>query len=492
MFLINLFLYIISDDIPESFDSRVKWPNCVSKVYNQGSCGACYAFSVATAFSMRYCIRNNLSEIINFSAQNLVDCLGGCQGEYPTDTWNYLNKSGITTEKCLSYKRTQGKCESKCDSNNVKFNRYYAGESKILDSEIEIKKEILKNGPVTSAMNLYGDYYTYQSGIYIHDSNNNNLIGLHSIVILGWGVKDNIKYWLIQDSYGESRGEKGFFKVKIGDDCGVGAMGFCDQIEGKFNDYDGKDNITDINEEKTDKNREDKTEEKTDKKSEDKTEEKTDKKSEDKTEENDDKKSEDKKEEKTDKKNENKNNENTNNKSIDKTEEKTDKNSEDKINENANNKSEDKNNEIANNKSEDKNGEKTDKKKEDKNNENSNNMNENKNNENSNNMNEDKNEEKTDKKSEDKNNENSNNMIEDKNDENNKSNNKNNENANKKSEDKKEENNNSMNEDINEENDDPDNEDEIIKINFNKGNRICIFIEIKYLLIFIFISFLLF
>ena len=161
--LISLFLCIISDDIPESFDSRIKWPNCVSKVYNQGSCGACYAFSVATAFSMRYCIRNNLSEIINFSAQNLINCLSGCEGEFPDVTWNYLNSSGITTEECLSYKGAKRNCDSKCDSNNVKFNKYYAGETKYLvTGENEIKEEILKNGPVTTMMYIYEDYFYYK------------------------------------------------------------------------------------------------------------------------------------------------------------------------------------------------------------------------------------------------------------------------------------------------------------------------------------------
>ena len=122
--LISLYSCILSDDIPESFDARVKWPNCVPKIQNQGGCGDCYAFSVSTAFSMRYCIRNNLPEIIYFSAQNLVNCLSGCKGEFPDVSWNFLNSSGITTEECLSYKGTQRDCNSKCDSNNVKFNKY--------------------------------------------------------------------------------------------------------------------------------------------------------------------------------------------------------------------------------------------------------------------------------------------------------------------------------------------------------------------------------
>ena len=104
---------------------------------------------------MRYCIRNKLSKIINFSAQNLINCLSGCEGEFPDVTWNYLNSSGITTEECLSYKGAKRNCDSKCDSNNVKFNKYYAGKTKFFEDETEIKKEILKNGPVTSMMELF-------------------------------------------------------------------------------------------------------------------------------------------------------------------------------------------------------------------------------------------------------------------------------------------------------------------------------------------------
>ena len=241
--LISLFLYIISDDIPEFFDCRIKWPKCVPKIYNQGSCGSCYAFSVATAFSMRYCIRNNLPEIIYFSAQNLVNCLSGCKGEYPDVTWIYLNKNGITREECFSYKGTSCNCISKCESNNVKFNKYYAGEQKSLYDENKIKEEILKNGPVTSAMDLYQDYFDYKSGIYVHDKKYNKVKGLHSITIMGWGVEGDDKYWLIQDSYGESKGENGFIKVKIGDSSGAGQSAFFDYKEGKYNEYNEEDNI---------------------------------------------------------------------------------------------------------------------------------------------------------------------------------------------------------------------------------------------------------
>ena len=230
-----------SELIPDSFDSRQKWPNCVPKIYDQGSCGACYAMSVSTAFSMRYCIRNELSEIIYFSPQNLINCLSGCKGEFPDVTWDYLNNNGISTEKCISYKGNSNRCNIECDSKNDKFNKYYAGKTKFLEDEIEIKKEILNNGPVTTMMYLYNDYYDYRSGVYTHNTKNNNVIGYHSITIMGWGIENGVKYWLIQDSYGKSKGENGFIKIKIGDDCGAGATAFCDEIEGKYIEYKEED-----------------------------------------------------------------------------------------------------------------------------------------------------------------------------------------------------------------------------------------------------------
>ena len=99
----------------------------------------------------------------------------------------------------------------------------------------------MTNGPVTSMMYLYKDYYDYKSGIYSHNYGD-NILGFHAISIIGWGMEDNIKYWIIQDSYGTSKGENGYLKIKIGDDSGAGKTAFCDELEGKYMDYDDENN----------------------------------------------------------------------------------------------------------------------------------------------------------------------------------------------------------------------------------------------------------
>merc|ERR1719456_503468 len=49
-------------EIPDSFDSATKVPNCadnVKKIHNQGTCGSCWAFGTLSAVDSRLCIATN-------------------------------------------------------------------------------------------------------------------------------------------------------------------------------------------------------------------------------------------------------------------------------------------------------------------------------------------------------------------------------------------------------------------------------------------------
>jgi C1A family cysteine protease len=45
--------------IPESFDARTVWPNCIHPILNQGSCDGCWAFGTTSTFTDRICIASN-------------------------------------------------------------------------------------------------------------------------------------------------------------------------------------------------------------------------------------------------------------------------------------------------------------------------------------------------------------------------------------------------------------------------------------------------
>ena len=91
----------------------------------------------------------------------------------------------------------------------------------VLFGENDIKREILKNGPVISNMEVHTDFLTYKSGVYSKDEDTPKFTGSHSIKIVGWGVEDGSeeepnkgnKYWIIENSWGEDWGMNGYAKI---------------------------------------------------------------------------------------------------------------------------------------------------------------------------------------------------------------------------------------------------------------------------------------
>ncbi len=47
-------------------------------------------------------------------------------------------------------------------------------------------------------------------------------LGAHAVKIIGWGIENNEKYWLINNSFGIKWGDQGFFKMLRGvGECGI-------------------------------------------------------------------------------------------------------------------------------------------------------------------------------------------------------------------------------------------------------------------------------
>jgi len=89
----------------------------------------------------------------------------------------------------------------------------------------DIQTEIMTNGPVEAGFYVYSDFSTYSGGIYQKsDSSDNYYLGQHAIKVLGWGIENNVPYWLCANSWSSDWGEKGFFRILRGsDECGIEA-----------------------------------------------------------------------------------------------------------------------------------------------------------------------------------------------------------------------------------------------------------------------------
>ncbi|KAF7258671.1 hypothetical protein EG68_04211, partial [Paragonimus skrjabini miyazakii] len=177
-------------------------------------------------------------------------CGFGCEGGYPGKAWDYWKRSGIVTggsmeqqtgcqpypfptcshlgkghhPPCPKTFSETPECVRQCHQGYPKKysdDLYFASESyNIQDREEEIMHELMNNGPVQGSIDVYEDFLNYNEGIYQHVAG--KILTVHAIKLLGWGVENGTKYWLLANSWNEDWGENGFFRMLRGtDECGI-------------------------------------------------------------------------------------------------------------------------------------------------------------------------------------------------------------------------------------------------------------------------------
>lgn len=241
---------------PASFDSRQQWPNCPSipLIRDQSSCGSCWAFGAAEAMSDRICIGSKGAKKTLVSTENLLSCCYlcgmGCNGGQLYPAWEYWKLSGlvsgglygdkgscqpysmppcshhVTSTKypaCPSSEYPTPKCKRTCTPESgldYKQDKTHATHVYEVSGADRIKTEISTNGPVEGAFTVYEDFVTYKSGVYSYKTG--RALGGHAIRILGYGTENGVDYWLIANSWNETWGENGYFKIRRGtNECGI-------------------------------------------------------------------------------------------------------------------------------------------------------------------------------------------------------------------------------------------------------------------------------
>jgi len=227
---------------PESYDPRDYYPNCSSMkmVRDQSACGSCWAVGSVAAISDRTCIGENADIVL--SAEDMLACSGGggCDGGQPAEAFNYWEEDGVVTEDCRPYPfpscdhhipGSQNPCPSEdyptpactreCkNGQSWKDDKHYASNVYYVEGHDDIVAELAMNGPCEASFAVYEDFAVYTGGIYHHTSG--GLLGYHAVKLLGYGVEDGTKYWLLTNSWNEHWGEKGFFRMLRGnDECGI-------------------------------------------------------------------------------------------------------------------------------------------------------------------------------------------------------------------------------------------------------------------------------
>jgi len=239
---------------PEEFDARKQWPKCESMgmIRDQSDCGSCWAFGAVEAMSDRECIKHGKDVILSAEDMNSCSGAGSCNGGYPSSAYNFWERTGVVTEQCVKYSlpscdhhipnstnpcsghiKPTPACKKTCvDDPSIVFADDKRKASKVytVRGEADMMTELSTNGPCEGAFSVYEDFMTYTSGIYKHVSGGYE--GGHAIRILGYGVDNGVKYWLIANSWNVHWGEKGYFRILRGsNECGIENTMWCGLAE---------------------------------------------------------------------------------------------------------------------------------------------------------------------------------------------------------------------------------------------------------------------
>lgn len=214
-------------NVPDSFDARQQWPNCIHPIRDQQHCGSCWAFAASEVLSDRFCIASNGQIDVVLSPEDMVSCDTGdmgCNGGYLDASWEYLRNEGIVSDDCLPYSSGDGQtgyCPSEfsygqCPT-GAEFKKYRASGYTHYNSICDIQQAIMNEGPVETGFTVYRDLMAYQGGVYTSDCSQQ--LGGHAVKIVGWGNEGGRKYWIIANSWNSGWGESGFIRIEIGQSC---------------------------------------------------------------------------------------------------------------------------------------------------------------------------------------------------------------------------------------------------------------------------------
>jgi C1A family cysteine protease len=196
---------------PPAVDWRNKNGNWTTPVQDQASCGSCVSFATIATIESRVKIAcNNAGLTPDYSEAFLFYCgCGNCcpSGWNFSPALNFCQTTGVCRNSDFPYTPGNQPCPA-----GLTPQFKITGWNAILP--VADRKNILATkGPLVAGMAVYGDFYSYQSGVYKHVSG--ELKGYHAVSCVGYD--DAQQCWICKNSWGTNWGEAGYFRIGYGE-----------------------------------------------------------------------------------------------------------------------------------------------------------------------------------------------------------------------------------------------------------------------------------
>ncbi|XP_007017656.2 PREDICTED: zingipain-2 [Theobroma cacao] len=221
----NLQLPGLVRDIPASMDWRTK--GAVTKVKDQGSCGACWSFSATGAIEgINKIVTGTL---VSLSEQELVDCdrsyNSGCEGGLMDYAYQFvIDNHGIDNEEDYPYLGREKTCNKEKRKRRVVTIDGYAGVP--ANNEDLLLQAVAKQPVSVGICGSERAFQLYSKGIFTGPCSSSLD---HAVLIVGYGSENGVDYWIVKNSWGTRWGMNGYIHLlrNSGDSkglCGINML----------------------------------------------------------------------------------------------------------------------------------------------------------------------------------------------------------------------------------------------------------------------------
>jgi len=226
----------ITDEMRSAAPASIDWTEqgATTKVKDQGQCGSCWAYSATEGIESGLFM--STGQIMDLSEQQVISCDkvdGGCNGGDLPTAFDYVKKNGgIDTMEDYGDSSASGGRDKRCKKNKekkpvVEITDYEYAVPPCTSGDCSDQKE----SDMKAALNTYGplsvcvnanDWDSYESGIYKPACSGGFYDLDHCVQLVGYGTEEGQAYWKVRNSWGGDWGERGFIRLKQGENaCGI-------------------------------------------------------------------------------------------------------------------------------------------------------------------------------------------------------------------------------------------------------------------------------